>query len=244
MYYRLSARVPRYIQIASILRRRFSTSAFQTSQRLPSEAELAAQFHVSRETLRSALALLREEGIIHSVMGRGTFISPGRTPKGVRITLPISDPYIAGRPSAMRILNEGLVGSPREVARALGAPARAVLYCYTILRTIKGQPFRYSKVYLPEQVWRLLDGSRAPRLTISEKLEREAGLRLIRCTQSILSVPAPPDAVEALKVRPGQSLLLFRRVYYDESGRAVECSMDLQDSARFPYEEVLVSSRL
>src|SRR5512142_2498054 len=104
MYHRLSARIPRYVQIASILRRRFSTSAFQTSQRLPSESELAAQFHVSRETLRSALAVLREEGIVPSVMGRGTFISPGHKPKGVRITLPISDPYIAGRPSAMRIL--------------------------------------------------------------------------------------------------------------------------------------------
>jgi DNA-binding GntR family transcriptional regulator len=239
----LSDRIPRYLQIASTLRRRISTAAFQTSQRLPSETELATQFRVSRETVRSALRLLREEGSVHSMTGRGTFTSPGRRPRGVRITLPISDPYIAGRPSVMQILQEGLTVGPPEVARALAVPARTPLYCYTFLRTIKGKPFRYCKVYLPETVWRLLDGKRSPRVTVSEKLEREAGLRLIRCTQSVSAAPAPPDAAEALKVRPGTSLLLFRYVLYDAAGRPVEVSMDLQDSARFPYEEVFVSSR-
>ncbi len=243
MYSRFSDRIPRYLQIAGTLRRRLSTSAFQNPPRLPSETHLATEFRVSRETVRSALAVLREEGVIHSVTGRGTFVSPGHKPRGVRITLPISDPYIAGRPSAMRIIGEGLVASPPDVAQALGIPADTKVYCYTILRTIKGEAFRYSKVYLPEEVWRQLDGSRRPRLTISEKLEREAGIRLIRCTQSVLAVPAPREAAAVLRIRPGACVLLFRRVYYDATGRAVEFSTDLQDSASFPYEEVLVSSR-
>ena len=240
---RLSGRIPRYLQIAGILRQRLATPAYQTGQRLPSEPQLATEFRVSRETVRQALGLLREEGSVHAVVGRGTFVSPGRKPMGVRITLPISDPYIAGRPSAMRILEEGFAPCPGDVARALGLRTHRPVYLYTILRTIKRQPFRYAKVYLPAAIAQQLDGDGAAHLTISERLEREAGLRLIRCTQSVLAIPAPPDAATVLTLPPGASVLLFRRVYFDITGTAVEYALDYQDSTRFPHEEVLVSSR-
>ena len=243
MHRELLTRIPRYIQIASALRRRLSTSACQTGHRLSSENQLAAEFSVSRETVRAALRLLREEGAVHAVVGRGTFVSPGRKPIGVRITLPISDPYIAGRPSAMRILSEGLAPSPPDAARALAIRPHTPLYTYTILRTIKGQPFRYAKVYLPEEISRRLGSRSAPGLTISEKLERNAGLRLVRCTQTVFAVPAPKDAAGMLNVPAGTSVLFFRRVYFDLAGTAVEFAIDYQDSTRFPYEEVLVSSR-
>jgi GntR family transcriptional regulator len=243
MYRQFSARIPRYVQIAGTLRRRLSRSSVQSNGRLPSETVLAREFRVSRETVRAALALLREEGCIHSVVGRGTFVSPGHRPVGVRITLPISDPYIAGRPSVMKVLAQGYVIGPREATQALSLPAHPTLYSYTILRTIRGRPFRFARVYLPEDVARMIDRDHPPRLTVSEKLEREAGLRLIRCLQWVIAVSAPIDAAEALKVSPGTSVLMFRRVYYDATGRAVEFAVDYQDSESFPYEEVLVSSR-
>ena len=43
-------------------------------QSLPTEAEMAAQFGVSRPLLREALAELRAEGFVETVSGRGTFV--------------------------------------------------------------------------------------------------------------------------------------------------------------------------
>lgn len=43
-------------------------------QSLPTEAEMAAQFGVSRPLLREALAELRAEGFVETISGRGTFV--------------------------------------------------------------------------------------------------------------------------------------------------------------------------
>ena len=87
---RLGGRVPRYLQIAEALRRRLTGGAPDRPARLPSEPTLASEFRVSRETLREALALLRDEGLIYSRVGLGTFASPGHRAVGVRITQPIN----------------------------------------------------------------------------------------------------------------------------------------------------------
>ncbi len=50
------------------------------SSRLPSEAELCKQFNVSRPVVRQALAALREEGLVSSRRGSGSFVRPGVAP--------------------------------------------------------------------------------------------------------------------------------------------------------------------
>jgi GntR family transcriptional regulator len=240
MHPTISARIPRYLQIAETLRRRLST--WSNGTRLPSEPELATRFRVSRETVREALSVLREEGLIYSLNGRGTFASPGQRPVGTRITQPIREPYVAGRPSAMRVLSQGFVPAPEVVRRALAVPAGGRVFLYTILRTIRARPFRLASVYLPEALAARMDLSRPPRLTVSEKLERDVGLRLIRAHQQVLAVPAPPEVAAHLEMEPGAPVLSFHRTYYRDSGDAAEFVIDYQDSRRFPYEELLVRS--
>jgi GntR family transcriptional regulator len=229
MHPTISARIPRYLQIAETLRRRLST--WSNGTRLPSEPELATRFRVSRETVREALSVLREEGLIYSLTGRGTFASPGQRPVGTRITQPIREPYVAGRPSAMRVLSQGFVPAPEVVRRALAVPAGG-----------RARPFRLASVYLPEALAARMDLSRPPRLTVSEKLERDVGLRLIRAHQQVLAVPAPPEVAAHLEMEPGAPVLSFHRTYYRDSGDAAEFVIDYQDSRRFPYEELLVRS--
>jgi GntR family transcriptional regulator len=237
---RLGGRIPRYLRIADALRRRLAAGNAGGAARLPSEPALAAEFQVSRETLREALALLRDEGLIYSLVGRGTFASPAHRPVGVRITQPINEPYVGGRPSVLTVLDHGLVPPPAEVSRALGVSARGRVYRYHALRTIRGRPFRYGCVYLPREIAERLDLARLPELTVSEKLEREAGVRLIRAHQVVVATPAPREVARRFGLAFGTPVLMFRRTYYQESGRPAEFVQEYQDSARFPYEEALV----
>jgi DNA-binding GntR family transcriptional regulator len=63
-----------YKTITDALRRRIADEEFSTGSLLPSEAALTAQYSVSRNTLRRALADLEQEGLIRALPGRGRVV--------------------------------------------------------------------------------------------------------------------------------------------------------------------------
>jgi GntR family transcriptional regulator len=68
--------VPRHVQIADVLRQQIRGAKLAPRMPIPSESYLTAEFGVSRDTARKAVAILREEGYVHTVPGMGTFVRP------------------------------------------------------------------------------------------------------------------------------------------------------------------------
>ena len=67
---------PLYVQLANILRRMIESGELEPHAPLPSESYLQQEQGVSRGTVRMAVALLRDEGLVVTIGGRGTFVSP------------------------------------------------------------------------------------------------------------------------------------------------------------------------
>jgi GntR family transcriptional regulator len=65
-----------YQQVADAIAARIAAGQYPC--KLPAELDLAAEFGVSYLTLRHAMALLRERGLVVSIHGRGTFVAPDR----------------------------------------------------------------------------------------------------------------------------------------------------------------------
>lgn len=61
-------------QVAADLRADIQSGALRPDARLPSEFELASQYGVSRVTIRRALGVLADEGLVVVLHGRGTFV--------------------------------------------------------------------------------------------------------------------------------------------------------------------------
>jgi GntR family transcriptional regulator len=61
-----------YVQLAGLIRARIEAGEF--GPRIPSIMELADQSELSAATVKRALGLLRDEGLIYTVPGRGTFV--------------------------------------------------------------------------------------------------------------------------------------------------------------------------
>ena len=62
-----------YVQLANILAAEIR--AGKIKGRLPSERDLAQEYGVAYGTVRRAMGLLRERGLVVSVHGRGTFVA-------------------------------------------------------------------------------------------------------------------------------------------------------------------------
>lgn len=68
-------KIPRYIQIYDQIRNDIASGTWQVGEKLPSERELAELFNVSRMTLRQAIQVLVDDGIIERKVGSGTFVA-------------------------------------------------------------------------------------------------------------------------------------------------------------------------
>ncbi|MEA2967411.1 MAG: GntR family transcriptional regulator, partial [Alphaproteobacteria bacterium] len=69
------SRVPLYIQVASVMRQRIEAKQWRPGQKISTLVELEQEFQVARVTVRQAIDILREEGLLHCQQGRGTFVA-------------------------------------------------------------------------------------------------------------------------------------------------------------------------
>lgn len=70
------AATPVYQQLADILRARIRAGELPPGRALPSETTLMQEHGIARETARKAVRVLRDEGLVIVVRGRGAFVRP------------------------------------------------------------------------------------------------------------------------------------------------------------------------
>jgi GntR family transcriptional regulator len=63
-----------YVQLADDLTAKIAAGDFPVGSRLPGEAELAETYEVARMTVRRALDVLRERGLVRTLHGRGSVV--------------------------------------------------------------------------------------------------------------------------------------------------------------------------
>jgi DNA-binding GntR family transcriptional regulator len=73
-----TADVPRWRQLADLIKERIAAGLYQPRQPIPSEHALVQETGLSRSTVQKALRSLRDEGVVYSVQGLGTFVAPSR----------------------------------------------------------------------------------------------------------------------------------------------------------------------
>ena len=67
---------PVYVQVADILRSRIESGQLLPDRPVPSETQLQQEFGIARGTARKAIAVLRDQGLVITVKGRGSYVNP------------------------------------------------------------------------------------------------------------------------------------------------------------------------
>ncbi len=113
--------VPLYHQLEAILLERINQGGFRTSDKLPAERELAAEFGVSKITVRQALSNLAAAGVVRRDQGRGTFVAEPKVEEGPRELTSFSQEMVRRglRPSSL-ILQKEVIPAEAGIAAKLG----------------------------------------------------------------------------------------------------------------------------
>ncbi len=85
---------PKYLQVADILRKEIAEGVFRDGQALMTEEELRFRFDVSRQTVRQAIALLEDDGLVDRRRGSGTYVRHGPRRRQGTIRVGVVTTYI------------------------------------------------------------------------------------------------------------------------------------------------------
>lgn len=218
-----ASKLPKSRQVYIALRDRIAQGFYDPVGGLPGEQTLAAEFSVSRVTLRRALAELESDGFIDRRRGAGTFLNAAGSPAPIVINLAdaLAQLVAMGTSTEVQLHDFGYESAPATVCEALKLPTGSRVQRSLRTRLLEGQPFSWLTTYVPEAIGKTYSREELAKKPLLSLLER-AGYEVDHAIQDIGAELAAPDAAKALHVDVGTPLISLTRTVYDATGSGIE----------------------
>ncbi len=212
-----------YQQLYAILRQEILGGVWKPSERMPSEAELMADYGVSRITVRQAVELLVNDGLVFRRRGSGTFVTSTPVEYNLnRIVSYAEEMARLGMQPGTRMLASRLEPAPADVAGMLAVEPGSELAVIERLRLADDVPMSVERSQVVHHICPgLLDGDYAAGSLHGTLFERY-GIRLSRARQTARAIPADKATADLLDVRAGAPLCYVERVFFRQAGSPVE----------------------
>jgi GntR family transcriptional regulator len=231
---------PAFRRLENDLRTQIRAREFLVDEPLPTEAELARRYAVSRQTVRRAFHDLVAEDLVYRVPGRGTFVTP---PSGryLRQFGSVEDLMALSADSELQVLQPlAAAVDPTAAGRLRLSDDRVATTSF--LRVHHGEAFSHTTAYLPPQararlgnVEELATPGTASQVTLIGLLDRVLDRPILDAEQSITVATAPADVAQALDLPSGTPLLRIDRMYFDTAGDPVELAISHFHPDRYSY---------
>lgn len=226
-------RQPKYLRIHSNLRERITSGQWPAGSPLPSQRELADEFGVSIMTLRQALQLLTDEGLIETRHGSGTFATAHYAYDLGHLRSFASDLIAQGAKITTKLLAAEAVTPPADVAARLGTPGEVLRL--RRLRLSGGRPLIVQTSYLPAALAHVVEPEGLDRLGLYTLLA-EHGLTIARAHESISPATLGPHDARDLARPQCSPALLSHRISFTAAGVPL-----IDDHALLPADSVVIT---
>lgn len=212
--------IPRYVQLADLFRQRVDKGEWLPGSKLPSIDELMAQFDVARVTVRQAIAMLADEGLLSPQRGRGTFVTDkagARRRLRVETTLgDLVEMYRGDRPEHSTL--EESVASP-SVKPADGILAPKYFHMRRV-HSRDGERYCVIAIYIDHRVFRRAP-ARFRRELVLPVLTSLPDLRIASGRQTLTIAKADVEISRLLGVPLNMPVAEVRRVLCDADGTII-----------------------
>jgi GntR family transcriptional regulator len=212
--------IPRYLQIAAVIRRRIEDGLWRPNQKISTLQELETEFKVARVTVRQAVKLLQSEGLVRRIQGKGTFVSAQVEEKRwLKLDLKWHTLASTIGVNVPRFLPVPTPPPPAPVRPEDGTPAGRYRY-FESVQSRRGRPYSFARVHLAEAVYRLAPErfDKEPTITVLASLE---GLSVRRARQSFIVGTVEPRIANLLAIGIGFPTVEAHLVVEDAEGAVI-----------------------
>ena len=228
----------RYGKLALALRDRILQGEWGPGEVIPAESTLAQSYGVALGTIRQALALLVEDGVLQRRHGKGTFVTKGVDGASMMRFFRFRgvDDASSEAPQS-RILSSRLRTATAQEATVFGATKGAQVLQLERLRSLGSEPCLLETIVLPLPLFGKLVDSHTDEWDdlLYPMLQQRCGV-VIQKTQDSLSF-SQLNATQAkrLKLAAAHPCVLVERQAFDIAGRCVELRTTRGDAFSFKY---------
>ena len=209
---------PLYRQMADDLRRRIVADEFEVGESIPTEAQLSRDYRASRITVRHALDLLKQEGLLHREQGRGSFIRNRAITVGPRrLTSFTEEVRMRGRTETSDLIGVDRVPMADDIPIDLGSSQGLVRL--ERVRRADGQALAHQVTYLPVEFDVGLEEALVAKGSMYEYLRIRHAIEIDSADETYRVGPADADEASILGIPVGSPVFIVERVGFSGTRR-------------------------
>lgn len=217
-----------YQQIIHDLKNRIFKGEFDDNK-LPDERSLTASYNVSRSTIKRALNILAQQGIIFKKRGSGSHVNPLYLKNQSLFqyegnNLGVTDNFsTAGQKSSIKLLDYQVTKASEELQQDLFLNENDFVYEIKRLRLINDQPIIIETGYIPIKI--------APELSpdivkksIFAYINSKENKSVIKSFMSVMTEPSTDEDQKLLNLKPTEPVGIMEGIFFLDDGTPFEFS--------------------
>lgn len=236
--YRLDHRdtKPLYHQLKEIIKLQINDKIWTFDELIPSENELSAIYDVSVGTVKKALSVLVEEGILYRRQGRGTYVSrPNFRNSFIRFfRYGVKNGDQSQIPTS-RVISSEIIKSAKRTREILGLNTNDKVIDIKRVRYLENTPLMFEHLYLPQRVFKGFD-----HIDISQQLlypiyDEKYNTPIIWADEYLWPDIVDKETAAYLEIQAGDPIICIERIAYTTGDQPVEYRMSIGRGDHFRY---------
>lgn len=228
---------PLYHSLAERLSLAIREGIYPVGAMLPTEAELRARFKLSRHTVREAIRMLQEAGMVSRHQGVGTRVVRDRSaPRYVQTLVGVSDlwQYVKDTNRVTLAVRDVL---PEDARVELPGDTKQPWRMLEGIRHLdsSGEPVSWTQVYVHPRYGQVMDDIEQHPVPVYSLIEERYGVRARSLKQEISALSIPANIAALLEVAPGSPGLSIVRHYLSEADEVFEATLSIHPGERYRY---------
>ncbi|WP_430611048.1 GntR family transcriptional regulator, LSA1692 subfamily [Enterococcus sp. DIV0876] len=234
-------------EIATNIAQRVYDGTYVTSQKLPSEYNLAEEFQCSRLTVRKAIALLISQNLLVKEKGKGTYVM--KQPKiqsgsgGLQSFTETAQ--VQGKKTRTEVLHvETVKDLPLKVRQMFGNYATEPIVFLVRLRYFDEEPMTVENLYVLKR-YLTKTNEQLPVNHLASSLYQviETNIEVGYAHQEVEAVKSPPDIAKLLHVAEDEPMLLVHSMTYSPSAKPILYDTSFYRADKYTFKNTLVRQK-
>lgn len=230
-----------YKQISAYIRNKIILLEWPEKHKIPSAAELAEQFQVSRGTVIKAIAELINEGLLVSIRGKGTFVSSTQIEQPLGVSyISFSEDLIQKRiPFTTIVIEKSIIDAPSHIAGMLNVSENSPIFLLRRVRHVNGKPLVYLINYVRLDIYPEIMEEDFTTKRLFDVIEKGSGHTITGGRRLFSAESADTETARWLEIPLNDPVFHLLQISHLDDDQPVEVSFDYFNAKKYRLSATL-----